>query len=343
MSKINLPLGPLIVDIATTSLLAEDKEILSHPLVGGVILFTRNFDNKEQVTHLVSQIKSLRNPELLICIDQEGGRVQRFKNGFTELPPLHCLGNLYDQDKTAALEASHSLAKLMAQELKPTGIDFSFAPVVDLYDASSQIIANRAFHESPNIIAELAVSYMHGLHDMGMIAVAKHFPGHGGTLEDSHLCLPQDSRCYGEVDSQDLTPYKKLFNEGLDAVMTAHVLFNRIDALPSGFSSFWLKDILREQLGFQGIVFTDDLSMQGAIELGNVVDRTYMALEAGCDIALICNDRLSVEQVLQDNELVNQINPHAALDKLCRRIDRHGAPLSKTQLSELLNTLTKYV
>ena len=312
-------LGPLIVDIQGTNLEKEDLDILKHPLIGGVILFTRNYQNKCQVTELISQIKSLRTPELLVCVDQEGGRVQRFKNEFTQLPPLHTLGLLYERDHEQALTASRFLARQMAYELKPTGIDFSFAPVVDVYDPLSEIIANRAFHHAPEVITQLSKAYIQGLHDIGMIAVAKHFPGHGGVLEDSHLCLPNDPRCFKDVEATDIVPYTKLINHGLDAIMSAHVLFKHIDDLPSGFSKFWIKDILRDKLGFNGIIFTDDLSMQGALEFGNVVDRTRLALEAGCDIALICNDRTAVENVLDETELQSLINHDKDFSTLCRR------------------------
>ncbi len=317
--RIQLPLGPLIIDVGGLELSTEDGEVLQHPLVGGVILFTRNYATKAQVTRLVAQIKSLRTPELIVCVDQEGGRVQRFKDEFTLLPSLHTLGQLYDESPQQAIRASTDLAKLMANELKPTGIDFSFAPVVDLLDCSSEIIANRAFHYNPEVIAELAAAYMQGLHQCGFIAVAKHFPGHGGVLEDSHLCLPQDSRCYHDVLANDLMPYQKLIAQDLDAVMTAHLLFNQIDTLPSGFSQFWLKTILREQLGFNGVIFTDDLSMQGAVELGSVVDRTHMALNAGADVALICNDRPAVEQVLDDNSLLELVEPGVELAQCLRK------------------------
>ena len=312
-------LGPLIIDIQGIRLENEDLDILNHPLVGGVILFARNYQSKTQVTRLISEIKAIRSPGLLVCVDQEGGRVQRFKDEFTILPPLHTLGKLFDQDREQALKASRLLARLMAYELKPTGIDFSFAPVVDIYDPASQIIANRAFHHCPESITALAKAYINGLHDIGMIAVAKHFPGHGGVLEDSHLCLPKDSRCFIELEEKDIIPYKNLMNHGLDGIMSAHVLFNHIDHLPSGFSHFWIKDILRSKLGFEGIVFTDDLSMQGATEFGNIIDRTQLAMEAGCDIALICNDRGAVEKVLDETSLQTLINHQRDLSKICRR------------------------
>ena len=289
-------LGPLIVDIQATTLDSTDIELLRHPLIGGVILFTRNYQDKAQLARLISHIKSLRSPQLLVCVDQEGGRVQRFRDEFTALPPLNSLGRMYEKDPVQAIASSRLLARLMAYELKPAGVDFSFAPVVDIYDPSSAVIANRAFHRSPQVITQLAKAYMQGLHDIGMIAVAKHFPGHGGVLEDSHLCLPNDSRCFQDLELTDLVPYKELINHGLDALMSAHVLFNHIETLPAGFSSFWIKENMRKKLGFQGVVFTDDLSMQGATEFGTITDRTHLALEAGCDIALICNDRPAVER-----------------------------------------------
>lgn len=318
-SVITPGLGPLIVDIKGTELEKDDLDVLNHPLIGGVILFARNYQSKVQVTRLISEIKAIRSPQLLVCVDQEGGRVQRFKDDFTALPPLHTLGQLFDKDREQALQASRLLARLMAFELKPTGIDFSFAPVVDVYDPASQIIANRAFHHCPQAITALAKAYIDGLHDIGMIAVAKHFPGHGGVLEDSHLCLPTDSRCFNEVEKKDIIPYQTLMSHGLDGLMSAHVLFNHIDHLPSGFSRFWISDILRNKLGFKGIVFTDDLSMQGATEFGNIIDRTRLALEAGCDIALICNDRIAVEKVLDETSLQALINQDTNLSNVCRR------------------------
>ena len=312
-------LGPLIVDIQGFDLDNDDMEVLHHPLIGGVILFSRNYQDKAQVTELIRQIKSLRSPALLVCVDQEGGRVQRFRHEFTTLPPLYSLGRLYDRDRRQALDSARLLARLMAYELKPTGIDFSFAPVIDIYDPQSQIIANRAFHHNPQTITQLAMAYIQGLHDIGMIAVAKHFPGHGGVLEDSHLCLPNDLRCFEDLENTDIVPYRGLMNNGLDAIMSAHVLFNHIDTMPSGFSRFWINDILRKKLGFEGVVFTDDLSMQGAMEFGTIVDRTHLALEAGCDIALICNDRTAVQNVLDDTGLQALINNDKDLSVCCRR------------------------
>lgn len=312
-------LGPLIVDIQGTTLDCEDLDLLTHPYIGGVILFARNYRNHAQLMQLVNHIKSLRYPQLLVCVDQEGGRVQRFKHEFTHLPALHSLGRLYEQDRQQALVASRSLARLMAHELKATGIDFSFAPVVDIYNPTSKIIADRAFHQDPHVIAQLATAYMEGLHDVGMIAVAKHFPGHGGVIEDSHLCLPADLRCFRELEETDILPYKKLIRHNLDALMSAHVLFEHIDTLPSGFSRFWIHEIVREKLGFQGIVFTDDLSMQGATVMGGIIDRTHLALEAGCDIALICNDRDAVMRVLDDSSLRVFLNNDKDLSHYCRR------------------------
>lgn len=312
-------LGPLIVDIEGTSLGQRDIEILNHPYIGGVILFTRNYEDKAQLTHLVHHIKSLRKPELLVCVDQEGGRVQRFKRDFTELPALHSLGILYNKNRSEALIAARMLARLMAFELRSTGIDFSFAPVVDVYDPDSLIIANRAFHSCPKTVTRLASAYIQGLHDVGMIAVAKHFPGHGSIVEDSHLCLPEDSRCYREIEEKDMYPYAQLVHRGLDSIMSAHILFDHVDDKPSGFSQFWLQQILRDKFGFQGIIFTDDLSMQGAVAYGSIIERTRLALEAGCNMALICNDRRAVEQVLDESGLELATSHERDLSGDCRR------------------------
>ena len=328
-----------MIDVEGTQLCQQDIELLAHPLVGGVILFSRNYADKVQLCKLVKQIKSIRKPELLVCVDQEGGRVQRFKTDFSELPDLHSLGRLYDHDPEQALKCSRYHARLMAQELKPTGIDFSFAPVVDLFDPDSHIIANRAFHHDPDVIGKLANAYIAGLHDMGMIAVGKHFPGHGGVIEDSHLCLPEDKRCFSDLKNQDMLPYQFLISRGLDALMSAHVLFNQIDSLPSGFSSFWIKTILRKQLGFSGVVFTDDLSMQGAVEFGGVIERTHLALNAGCDIALICNDRAAVESVLDDSRLLKLIDSSANLHQRCRRTATQDSVLDQDQIQALVTTL----
>lgn len=292
--------GPLIVDIASLQLDDEDREVLAHPLVGGVILFARNAVNMQQLACLAGDIKGLKDPPLWVCVDQEGGRVQRFRQGFSRLPALYSLGRLYEQNKSKAVCASRALARLMAWELSQAGIDFSFAPVVDRYDAASEVIADRAFHASPEVVSQLAAAYMRGLHDIGMIAVAKHFPGHGGVVQDSHRCMPEDYRCYKRIMASDLLPYRRLIGLGLNAVMCAHVRFPRVDERLPGFSPFWVRQILRGVLKFKGVIFSDDLSMQATADFGPMTQRVMASLTAGCDFVLICNARDDVLRVLDD-------------------------------------------
>ncbi len=285
-----MTLGPLMIDIAGLELTTEDRELLRHPLVGSVILFARNYANPEQLTRLVADIHAVRTPALAVGVDHEGGRVQRFRAGFSALPPLRRIGQEYDANPAAGLALARELGWLMAAELRAHGVDLSFAPVVDLDYGVSEIIGDRAFHSRSHAVSELAIAYMHGMRDAGMIATAKHFPGHGAVVADSHHALPVDRRAYADL-SQDLAPYRRLIDNGLPGVMVAHVLFPEVDAVPASFSARWVHDILRGELRFQGIVFTDDLSMKGAVGVGDIVTRCQRALAAGCDVLPICNDR----------------------------------------------------
>lgn len=292
-----MTLGPLMVDVAGTALTAEDREVLAHPLVGSVILFTRNYQDPQQLTELVAAIRAVRTPALLVAVDHEGGRVQRFRPGFTLLPALRRIGLLYDQDADAGLQLARDHGWLMAAELLACGIDFSFAPCVDLDYGLSEVIGDRALHANPAAVAALGVAYMHGMRDAGMVATAKHFPGHGAVVADSHLALPVDRRELADL-AGDLQPYRLLIENGLPAVMVAHVLFPQVDALPASFSRRWVKGLLRGELGFRGTVFTDDLSMLGAAGVGDIVERSQLALEAGCDVLPVCNDRAQVARLL---------------------------------------------
>lgn len=295
-------MGPIICDIAGLTLSSQDKEILKHPLVGGIILFTRNYESPEQLSALISAIRSIKS-ECLISVDQEGGRVQRFKTGFSTLPPLGSIGTLLDSglfEKSQVLNYAEYLGQLMANEIQNFGIDISFAPVVDCDKGISQIIGDRAFHSDPLIIAELAMAYIIGMGKAGMSATLKHFPGHGGVAPDSHLELPIDTRTLAEI-KQDMIPFKYLIQKKINnihAVMPAHIIFNQVDTLPAGFSTIWLQDILRQEIGFTGAIISDDLSMKATTYLGDMLTRANLALQAGCDNVLICNDRLAVEQVL---------------------------------------------
>jgi beta-N-acetylhexosaminidase len=297
-----MTLGPLMVDVAGQELTAEDREILAHPLVGSVILFTRNYAEPGQLQRLAAAIHAVRSPPLLVAVDHEGGRVQRFRNGFTSLPPLRLIGHQFDLDRNAALRLARQHGWLMAAELLACGIDFSFAPCVDLDYGLSEIIGDRSFHSRGEVVGELAVSYMHGMRDAGMAATAKHFPGHGAVVADSHLALPVDRREYTDLED-DLTPYRRLIANNLPAVMVAHVLFPQVDSRPASLSRRWIGGVLREELRFGGAVYADDLSMAGAASFGDIVARAAEALAAGCDVIPVCNSRPSVVRLLDGLKL----------------------------------------
>jgi beta-N-acetylhexosaminidase len=293
-----MSLGPLMIDVAGTALTAEDRDVLRHPLVGSVILFTRNYLDPQQLQALVADIQALRSPPLLIAVDHEGGRVQRFRPGFSELPPLRRIGHAFDADAQQGLAMARALGWLMAAELIACGLDFSFAPCVDLDYGLSEIIGDRAFHAQPEAVAQLSIAYMHGMRDAGMGATAKHYPGHGAVVADSHVALPVDRREL--VDMQpDLLPYRRLIANGLPAVMVAHVLYPAVDSVPASFSRRWIEQVLRTELDFGGLVFADDLTMGGAAAVGDLVERALLALAAGCDVLPVCNDRPGVERLLE--------------------------------------------
>lgn len=292
-----MSLGPFMVDIAGTELSADDVRVLTHPLVGSVILFARNYADPRQVADLTASIRAVRTPHLLIAVDQEGGRVQRFRDGFTRLPAVRLLGRVYDEDRRDGLALAQSVGWLMAGELRAVGVDFSFAPCVDLDYGVSEIIGDRAFHSDPEAVAALAVATLSGMREAGMAAVAKHFPGHGAVVADSHVALPVDRRDYADLEP-DIRPYRPLIDNNLAAIMAAHVVFPVVDALPASLSRRWITDILRGELKFHGCVFADDLTMAGAAAFGDVLARAKLAFAAGCDVLPICNDRHSVELVL---------------------------------------------
>jgi beta-N-acetylhexosaminidase len=293
----SLGLGPLMVDIAGTELSAEDVGVLTHPLVGSVLLFTRNYTDPGQITALTAAIRALRSPHLLIAVDHEGGRVQRFREGFTRLPAARLLGRQYDEDRRDGLALAQSVGWLLAAELRAVGVDFSFAPCADLDYGVSEIIGDRAFHSDPDSVAALAVATLTGMREAGMAAVAKHFPGHGAVVADSHVALPVDRREFADLEG-DIRPYRPLIDNNVPGIMAAHVVFPAIDALPASLSKRWITGVLRGELGFHGCVFADDLSMAGAVAFGNVVERAELAIAAGCDVLPICNDRHSVELAL---------------------------------------------
>jgi beta-N-acetylhexosaminidase len=298
-----MSLGPIMLGLEGLELSAEEKEILRHPLVGGIILFTRNHQSPEQVARLVHTIHELRQPSLLVAVDQEGGRVQRFRQGFTRLPPLRCFGETYEQSPTRAMESAYLTGWLMATELRAVGVDFSFAPVLDLDRGLSQIIGNRAFHGDPHVVTQLAIAYADGMQKAGMAAVGKHFPGHGGVVADSHVELPVDDRSLTELMAEDLSVFQRTVEHGIAAIMPAHVVFPQIDRLPASFSFPWLTEILRHRLGFQGAIISDDLDMQGSWVMGSPPERAQAALAAGCDMVLACNDRQAAIAMLDHLKL----------------------------------------
>jgi beta-N-acetylhexosaminidase len=292
-----MTLGPLMVDVAGKVLAPEDRDVLRHPLVGSVILFTRNYENPEQLAALVADIRSLRSPPLLVAVDHEGGRVQRFRSGFSVLPAARRIGQEFDLNAAQGLEMARSIAWLMAAELRALGIDFSFAPCVDLDYGVSAIIGDRAFHANPDKVARLALATVQGMRQAGMAATAKHFPGHGAVVADSHLALPVDRRELADL-ADDLLPYRRLIPNELAAVMMGHVLFPAVDSVPASFSRRWVMEVLRGEFDFRGVVFADDLTMEGASVMGGVVARAEAALEAGCDVLPVCNRRASVIELI---------------------------------------------
>lgn len=293
-----MTLGPLMIDIAGTRLAPEDRELLKNPLVGGVILFTRNFATLPELEALVADIHALRDPPLIVTVDHEGGRVQRFRRDFTVLPPMRLIGHQYDMDRTEGLKLARQSGWLMASELRSVGIDLSYAPVVDLDYGVSEVIGDRSFHRSPQAVAELAVAFMGGMKEAGMAACAKHFPGHGAVVADSHVALPVDRREYPDL-ADDLYPYERLIDNGLAAVMASHVVYSAVDSRAAGFSPRWLQGELRDRLGFTGAIFTDDLTMQGASVGGTMAERARAALAAGCDVLPVCNNRQGVIEVVE--------------------------------------------
>lgn len=306
-----MSLGPVMLDLVGTSISQEEREMMLHPQAGGIILFTRNYESVEQMTEMVREIHSLRTPHLLVAVDHEGGRVQRFREGFTHIPAAATYGNLYQSDKKQAKKLAETCGWLMAAECRATGIDMSFAPVLDLGRGISGVIGDRAFHHNPQRVGELAHDFMNGMLQAGMQATAKHFPGHGTIKEDSHVAQPVDKRSFNDILMEDIKPFEHMINCGLSAIMPAHVIYPQVDDKPAGYSSIWLQNILRNQLGFQGVIFSDDLSMEAAGVAGDYGDRAFTALEAGCDMVLVCNRSDAAVQVLETLETYS--NPASQL------------------------------
>jgi beta-N-acetylhexosaminidase len=303
-------LGPLMIDLRGTAIAADEREWLKSPLVGGVILFTRNFESLPQIRELVAEIHAIRQPALLVTVDHEGGRVQRFRDPFFRLPPLRTLGHLYDESPDRALKTAGAFGWLMAAELRAVGIDMSFTPCVDLDLGLSEIIGDRALHSDARAVAALARRFAAGAKRAGMAVTAKHFPTHAGARADSHTDFAVDRRTYDEL-THDLVPYRELIAAGLPAVMIAHVSFPSVDEKPASLSRWWINEQLRGGLGFTGAVITDDVSMVGAAVVGSVEERVRLALDAGCDLVLLCNSPDKVPGVLES--LRGFVNPSALL------------------------------
>lgn len=306
--------GPIVLDLKGLHLDAEEREILQHPLVSGIVLFARNYESPTQVAELCHAVRAAVARPFLIAVDQEGGRVQRFQQGFTKLPPMRQLGHFYETNPEQALVTATACGWLMAAELFSVGVNCSFAPVIDLDIENNAAIGNRAFHSDPAIVVKLAKALIQGMHTVGMVATGKHFPGHGSVAPDSHKTMPVDQRDYKAIQSLDMQTFAALIKENLlDAVMPAHILFPQVDGHPVGFSQHWLRTVLRKELNFQGVIVSDDLNMEGAAIAGDYISRAKAALDAGCDLALICNNRpaaiaildhLPQEQYLLKNEKV---------------------------------------
>lgn len=315
-----MTLGPLMCDVAGTELTDDDRRRLSHPLVGGVILFARNYASPAQLDALTTEIHALKSAPLLIGVDHEGGRVQRFREGFTRLPAMRAFGERWDAHPQQARHLAREAGYVLASELRAHGVDFSFAPVLDLDYGASSVIGDRAFHRDPRAVFELGQAVMLGMKDAGMAACGKHFPGHGHVVADSHVAIPVDERSLPDIARADLVPFRMMIEAGLAALMPAHVIYPRIDAQPAGFSRVWLGDILRGELGFDGVIFSDDLCMAGAAVAGDIVARVEAALVAGCDMALVCNRSDLADEVLARLEVDWPAPARARLARM------HGRP-----------------
>lgn len=313
-----MSIGPVMLDLQGCHMQPEEREMLSHPAVGGVILFSRNFQSPEQLKALTQEIRAQREPPLLIAVDHEGGRVQRFRRGFIELPPGAWLGHRWEQGADTGRKAAQLMGWLMAAELRACGVDFSFAPVLDIDHGVSEVIGDRAFSADPLTVSHIGFAYRQGMAQAGMAATGKHFPGHGAVAADSHTDLPRDERTLDEIRRFDLVPFQRLIAEGLEAIMPAHVIYTQVDSLPAGFSTRWIQELLRGEMRFDGMVFSDDLNMQAAQVAGSFAERAEAALAAGCDMLLVCNNRDGALETL--DTLGDRDDPVSRL----RRVRMHG-------------------
>ena len=316
----HLPLGPVMADVAGCTLSDSERQRLQHPSLGGVILFKRNYESLEQLASLCREIHALRSPHLLIGVDHEGGRVQRFRPGFTTIPAMRAIGETWDSHPQRARRLARDAGYVLGAELRSVGVDFSFAPVLDLDYRNSGVIGDRAFHRDPRAVADLAHALSLGLNEAGMSAVGKHFPGHGFVSADSHLAVPVDERHITDLEFADIQPFRHLIDLGLAGIMPAHVVYPHVDPLPAGFSHRWLTEILRRQYVFEGVIFSDDLTMEGASGAGGITQRAEAALNAGCDMVLVCN-----RPDLAD-DLLRQLKYSMPATSLVRLARMHGRP-----------------
>ena len=335
--------GSLMLDLLGKEISNEERELLKHPNVGGLIFFTRNYESSSQIIELVKSIRAIK-PDILIAVDHEGGRVQRFRTEFTLLPPVATLDKLNAENAERALASAKQHAWLMAAELRAVGIDFSFAPVLDLDFGDSPVIGDRAFHRQPEAVIALAGAYIAGMREAGMAATGKHFPGHGYVNVDSHLDIPRDERELDAIMQADVLPFQALIQQGLDAVMPAHVIYEKVDSQPAGFSTFWLQTVLRQQLGFQGVIFSDDLNMEGARVAGSYASRAEAALAAGCDMALICNNRAGAIEILDKANLNTSAESSQRLQRMRGQafMNRH-ALLADEYWQQSVESITRLV
>jgi beta-N-acetylhexosaminidase len=318
-----MSLGPVMLDIGGIVLTPADVKRLQHPQTGGIILFTRNYESPAQLKALVDEIHALRTPRLIVAVDQEGGRVQRFRQDFERLPAMALLGDLYERDAAQAIELTQTVGWIMASELLHYGIDLSFAPVLDLGHKISSVVGDRAFHTHPDVIVRLGNALIRGMNKAGMEAVGKHFPGHGSVEGDSHHVMPFDKRSIDTIMSHDVQTFRRVIDTHLAGIMMAHVVYEQVDDNPAGFSHFWIQDVLRDQMKFEGVVFSDDLSMSGAEIAGNYAARASASLKAGCDMLLVCNNSPGADEVLESLQGYN--NPVSQV----RLIRLHGRAADK--------------
>jgi beta-N-acetylhexosaminidase len=326
MRKVRLPPGPAVVDLLGPVLGDEDRRRIAHPAAGAVILFARNFQDCAQLAVLTEEIEKVRDPALPVCVDHEGGRVQRFREGFTAIPPMRTLGRFWDRDREVARRAARGIGYIIASELAAHGVDFSFAPVLDLDYGGSTAIGDRALHFDPGAAGALGAALVQGFADAGMAAVGKHFPGHGFASGDTHHAVLSDARPVAEIMKKDVLPFRKAVEAGLAAVMPAHVVYTQADGEPAGYSKYWLQDVLRGKLGFDGLVFSDDLSMEGASTAGGPPERARAALAAGCDMVMLCNDPAGLDGLLESLREV----PLGRQDRLERMRKKGGRDLRKS-------------